>query len=127
MKYCDFNGCTTKIERGAYCDEHKRSNASKRRKQKKKDIYKHENKPFYNSKEWKYTRSVVYQRERGCCQRCGKFVFGRRAHVHHIIEIKKDSTLKLDENNLRLLCSICHVIEENEDSNQKVFPSYFGK
>ena len=60
------------------------------------------------------------------CQRCGRFVFGRSAHVHHVIPIKEDSTLKLEENNLRLLCPVCHTIEENEDKPKKVFPSYFG-
>lgn len=128
MKYCDFNGCSTKIIKGAYCDDHKRSKASARKKRKNniKTIYHHDNKQFYNSKSWESTRSFVYERERGCCQRCGSFVFGRRAHVHHVIPIKKDSTLKLDPNNLKLFCPQCHIIEENEDKQEKVFPSYFG-
>jgi 5-methylcytosine-specific restriction enzyme A len=127
MKYCDFNGCRNKITRGTYCEDHKRSRKSIKKKQKKKHIYHHDNKQFYNSKAWKDTRSFVYERERGCCQRCGRFVHGRRAHVHHIIEIKKDPTLKLDENNLMLLCPKCHVIEENIDKEkvQPVFPKYF--
>lgn len=70
-------------------------------------------------------RSFVYEREHGCCQRCGSFVFGRRAHVHHVVPIKKNPLLKLDPNNLRLLCDVCHAIEENEDDQQKIFPSYF--
>jgi 5-methylcytosine-specific restriction enzyme A len=126
MKYCDFNGCTTKIKRGSYCDEHKRSKQSFRNKQKKKYIYHHDNKQFYNSKPWKYVRSEVYQRELGYCQRCKKFVFGRQAHVHHIIEIKKDPTLKLEPNNLMLLCPQCHTLEENKENKQAVFASYFS-
>ncbi|MDM5208428.1 MULTISPECIES: HNH endonuclease [Cytobacillus] len=128
MKYCDFNCCSNKISRGAYCDEHKRSKQSVRKKQKKKEIYHHENKSFYNSKLWKLKRSEVYQREKGCCQRCGKFVFGRRAHVHHVIPIKDDPTLKLEDNNLQLLCPKCHTEEENKDKEKResVFPSYFG-
>lgn len=122
MKYCDFNGCTNKINKGRYCEEHKRS---KPRPKKAKSIYKHENKPFYNSKEWKYARSQVYEREKGYCERCKKFTFGRNAHVHHIIPIKKDVTLKLELNNLMLLCHICHTIVENEDKPKAVFPSYF--
>ncbi|MED2754589.1 HNH endonuclease signature motif containing protein, partial [Bacillus thuringiensis] len=86
----------------------------------------HENKPFYRTDAWKYVRSKVYERGKGCCQRCGRFVFGRSAHVHHVIPIKEDPTLKLEENNLRLLCPVCHTIEENEDKPKKVFPSYFG-
>ncbi|MGH0685831.1 HNH endonuclease [Bacillus mycoides] len=125
MKYCDFNGCHNKISKGRYCDEHKR-NKPPRKKKDKKNIYHHENKPFYNSKEWKHVRSQVYERERGCCQRCGRFVFGREAHVHHVIPIKKDATLKLDQNNLMLLCPVCHIKEENKENDKKIFPSYFG-
>lgn len=127
MKYCDFNGCSNKINRGAYCEEHKRSKQSARKKQNKKTIYHNQNKPFYNSKEWKYVRSQIYERERGCCQKCGRFVFGKQAQVHHIVTIKKNPLLKLDPNNLMLLCPKCHMEEENKDSKkiQKVFPSYF--
>lgn len=123
MKYCCFNGCNHKISKGYYCDEHKRS---KPKKKKQKQVYHHKNKSFYNSYPWRSVRSVVYEREHGCCQRCGRFVFGRQAHVHHIIPIQVDPTLKLDPNNLKLLCPKCHTIEENEDKTEKVFPSYFG-
>ncbi|PEC57578.1 HNH endonuclease, partial [Bacillus wiedmannii] len=105
MKYCDFNGCYNKISKGRYCEEHKRNKP--RKKKDKKNIYHHENKPFYRTDAWKFVRSKVYEREKGCCQRCGQFVFGRRAHVHHVIPIKEDPTLKLEENNLRLLCPVC--------------------
>lgn len=122
MKYCDFNGCGNKIARGKYCPEH---TASKKRR-KKKDIYHHENKPFYRTDEWKSLAAFVYEREHGCCQRCGRFVFGRQAHRHHVVPIKKNPLLKLDPNNIRLLCPQCHVIEENEDENKKIFPNYFS-
>lgn len=122
MKYCQFDGCSNKIVKGAYCSEH----AVKRKKKKAKiDIYHHENKPFYQSPQWKDMRQFIYEREHGCCQRCGKFVFGRNAHVHHIVPIKDNELLKLDPNNLMLLCSKCHPIVENETEKKKVFPSYF--
>ncbi len=124
MKYCDFNGCDNKIAGGAYCSEHKRKRP--KRKRKNKDIYHSKNKSFYNSSAWQSVRSFVYERERGLCQRCKKFVFGRGAHVHHVIPISIDETLKLEVNNLRLLCPKCHIIEENEEKEKKVFPSYFG-
>ncbi|TEA54648.1 HNH endonuclease [Bacillus sp. BH2] len=126
MKYCDFNGCRNKISKGRYCEEHKR-NKLPRKKKDKKNIYHHENKSFYRTDEWKYVRSQVYEREKGYCQRCGRFVFGRSAHVHHIIPIKQDETLKLEINNLMLLCPKCHIKEENEDKPKKVFPSYFSR
>ncbi|PDZ12775.1 endonuclease [Bacillus pseudomycoides] len=123
MKYCNFNDCNNKVTKGLYCEEHKR-----KKKKSKNDIYHHENKPFYRSDKWQAMRSFVYEREQGCCQRCGRFVFGRQAHVHHVISIRKNPLLKLDPNNLRLLCPGCHMIEENEDEDKKqnVFPSYFN-
>ncbi|QWI73077.1 HNH endonuclease (plasmid) [Bacillus mycoides] len=124
MKYCDFNGCRNKINKGRYCEEHKRSKS--RKKKDKKNAYHHDNKPFYRSDAWKYVRSKVYERERGYCQRCKRFVFGRSAHVHHIIPVKEDSTLRLEENNLMLFCPKYHIKEENEGKPKKVFPSYFG-
>jgi len=126
MKYCEFNGCTNKIAKGAYCDEHKRSKKSAAKSKKQKDIYHHENKSFYKTDGWKTTRDFVYERDGGCCQRCGKFVFGRSAHVHHKIPIKKNPLLRLDLNNLMLLCPKCHIKEENEVGEKKVFPTYFG-
>jgi 5-methylcytosine-specific restriction enzyme A len=124
MKYCDFNGCTNKISKGRYCVDHKRSKPRKKKEQ--KSIYHHENKSFYNSKAWDFVRTKVYEREKGYCQRCSLFVFGRNAHVHHIIPVKENPLLKLEENNLMLLCSKCHTIVENEDNDKRVFPSYFG-
>ncbi|PFB05021.1 endonuclease [Bacillus anthracis] len=123
MRYCNFNGCNNKVAKGLYCEEHKR----KKKKRKKTEVYHHENKPFYRSDAWQSMRSFVYEREKGCCQRCGIFVFGRQAHVHHVIPIKKNPSLKLEPNNLRLLCPTCHMIEENEEDDKKknVFASYF--
>lgn len=123
MRYCQFDGCSNKVAKGTYCSEH----SGRRKKNRNKiDVYHHENKPFYRTGEWKRTRQVIYERERGCCQRCGRFIFGRNAHVHHIIPIKDNEQLKLDLNNLMLLCSKCHPIVENETEKKKVFPSYFN-
>lgn len=121
MKYCGYDGCQVKIERGMYCNDHKKRKKSKA----KKDIYHHENKSFYRTKQWKDVADFVYEREGGCCQRCGKFVFGKQAHRHHVVPIRKNDKLKLDPNNIRLLCPQCHVIEENEMQTRKVFSSYF--
>jgi 5-methylcytosine-specific restriction enzyme A len=126
MKYCDFNGCRNKIKKGRYCEEHKRSRESAKKKRAKKSIYHNENKPFYNSTVWRSMRTFIYERERGCCQRCGRFVFGKDANVHHVIPIKKNPTLRLEPNNLKLLCPRCHMEEENEENKAKIFPSYFG-
>ncbi|EGO2821503.1 HNH endonuclease [Enterococcus faecalis] len=122
MRYCQFEGCSNTTERGAYCSEHARSS---RKKKKQGNVYHHENKSFYRTPAWRDMREVIYERDRGCCKRCGKFVFGRKAHVHHIVPIKNNPLLKLDPNNLILLCSECHPIVEKETETKKVFPSYF--
>ncbi|MDM3958117.1 HNH endonuclease [Enterococcus faecalis] len=122
MRYCQFEGCSNTTERGAYCSEHARSS---RKKKKQGNVYHHENKSFYRTPAWRDMREVIYERDRGCCKRCGKFVFGRKAHVHHIVPIKNNLLLKLDPNNLILLCSECHPIVEQETETKKVFPSYF--
>lgn len=125
MKYCEFDGCRNQIESGKYCKDHSFSSKQKRKKKQQKSVYHHENKAFYRTASWMAVAAFVYEREGGCCQRCGKFVFGRQAHRHHVIPIKINPNLKLDPNNIRLLCPKCHVIEENEENKDPVFPSYF--
>lgn len=118
MKYCGEQGCTILISKGKYCEDHRRRSKLPKKK------YKHDNKSLYNSAVWKRTSDYVYERDKGCCQRCGKFVFGRDAHRHHIIPVAVDPSLKLDPDNIKLLCGKCHVIEENEEEENKI-PSYF--
>ncbi|MCG3089144.1 HNH endonuclease [Sporosarcina cyprini] len=120
MKYCDFNGCSNKIERGRYCEDHTRKSPRVL-----KNIYHNSNKSFYNSNDWKSMRRYIYEKAKGCCQRCGRFVYGRQAQVHHIVPIKKNPLLKLEPSNLRLLCPVCHSIEENSENQEKVFAGYF--
>ncbi|MEK4650835.1 HNH endonuclease [Niallia sp. FSL W8-0954] len=113
MKYCGEQGCKTLIASGRYCHDHKR-------KKKDKPVYS-KNKSFYNTQAWKDLKAHVYQRDGGCCQRCGKFVFGKRAHAHHIVPIQINPSLKLNEDNVTLLCNKCHPIVE-EETMQKYFP-----
>lgn len=117
MKYCGEQGCKTLIAKGRYCEDH-------RRRSKRKNNYKHNNKSLYNSAVWKRLVEYVYERDKGCCQRCGKFVHGRDAHSHHIIPVVKAPHLRLSPDNIKLLCSKCHVIEEREIEERNI-PSYF--
>ncbi|MDT2850168.1 HNH endonuclease [Vagococcus carniphilus] len=109
------------IESGQYCVDHK----PKPKKKKKKEIFHSENKSFYRSEAWQDLRADVYERDGGKCQRCGKLVYGRDAHCHHEIAIKDNPNLKLDKNNIMLLCNKCHQLVENEEEKRKIFPSYF--
>lgn len=117
MKYCAEQGCKTLIAKGRYCPDH-------RRRRKRKNNYKHDNKSLYNSAVWKRLTSFVYEDREGKCERCGKFVFGKDAHNHHIIPVREAPHLKLNPDNIKLLCGKCHVIEEQE-LNEKKIPDYF--
>lgn len=117
MKYCGEQGCRNLISSGRYCNDH-------RRRRKSNNNYRHSNKSFYNSAVWKRLSDYVYERDKGLCQRCGRFTHGRDAHRHHIIPVAEAPELKLDPNNVELLCNKCHVIVENE-MRQKSVPEYF--
>lgn len=106
MKYCGEQGCRNLISSGRYCNDHRR--------RRKKRVWHSNNKSFYNSQAWKDLAAYVYERDKGCCRRCGKFVFGKQAHRHHIIPVKVNPSLKLDADNVILLCNKCHVIVEQE-------------
>lgn len=106
MKYCAEQGCKTLIFKGRYCENHKR-------RKKDKPVYS-VNKSFYRTQSWKDLKSYVYQRDKGCCQRCGRFVFGKQAHAHHIVPIRINPKLKLDADNIMTLCTKCHPIVEEE-------------
>ena len=121
MKYCGEQGCKQLIAHGYYCSSH----ARKKRKPSKGKTYKHANKQLYNTAAWKALSDFVYERDKGCCQRCGKFVHGRRAHRHHVIPVSKAPELALVSSNIKLLCSVCHPIEEEEAKGNRV-PDYFN-
>lgn len=110
MKYCGEQGCKELISSGRYCVQHKR--------RQKKTAWQSNNKAFYRTQAWRDLKAFCYERDSGCCQRCGKFVFGKRAHHHHIVPIRVNPKLKLDPDNIMTLCSKCHPIVEDE-ANEK--------
>lgn len=124
---CEFPGCQNTINHGRYCSEHGYTSKFKRSQQKARSVYHHDNKPVYHSSEWESICQVVDLREHNQCQRCGKIVFGRHKHHHHIIPIKQDPSLWFEPNNIMLLCDKCHPIVEHEQelNPPKVFPAYF--
>ena len=87
---------------------------------------------FYSSKEWRDMRNKILT-EQPLCRECGsKGIITVATLVDHIIDIKKDGTLCLDENNLQPMCMQCHkdktVREENENrKNKKTFELYNRK
>lgn len=65
---------------------------------------------FYDSKEWKYARYKALQRMGGRCMCCGASAAeGRQMNVDHIKSVRYHWRLRLDQNNLQVLCSDCNV------------------
>lgn len=68
-------------------------------------------KEFYQSKAWKETRKLVYERDLGLCCRCGK----PGDIVHHKIYLTPknidDPFISLNPDNLETLCRDCHAQE----------------
>lgn len=110
MKYCSEQGCKSLIQSGRYCDNHKR--------RRKKKAWHSNNKSFYNTQAWKDLRAYCYERDKGCCLRCGRFVFKKNAHGHHKVPIRVNPSLQLNADNIMTLCSKCHPIVEDEANEQ---------
>ena len=122
MRYCIRDGCVNlAIDGSYYCKDHQR-------KKKRQGKFQSANKSFYRKDAWRGMRDYIYQRDGARCRECKKFTYGKSAHVHHVIPISEDPSLKLDEENLILLCPKCHAKIENETkikSPPSIFQKYF--
>jgi hypothetical protein len=98
------------------CDECKKKFEYKKKLQNKEGYQNYKNKrsddkeqKFYVSNDWKFTRDVAKDRDKGLCKLCdnkGKLSFVN--NVHHIEELKDSWELRLNLNNLVCLCGRCH-------------------
>ena len=83
---------------------------------------------FYNGKEWKELRSWKFAEANGLCEDCrenGKIVAGKE--VHHLVEISKDWSKRLDPDNLVLLCRECHNKIHNRQSPLQNFLDFWER
>lgn len=83
---------------------------------------------FYNSKEWRKKRQDIIKRARGMCEVCwalGKIKEGRE--VHHIVKLRTNFDLRLNDDNLVLVCVECHKDIENRCQNIGDLISYIEK
>jgi len=104
--YCSTCEPIVKAEREARLAEYKREN-DKRYNRKRDPKYSR----FYNGSDWKML-SARYMQDKGYrCERCGKIA----SQVHHkkAIQTPEGWELRLEYNNLELLCLDCHN-EEHE-------------
>lgn len=75
----------------------------------KKQNYHQKFAQFYNSKQWQQLRQAKFDLADGLCENCKKNgIIREGVDVHHIIEISKDWSKRLDYDNLILLCKDCH-------------------
>ena len=101
LKYCNYAECKNKVPYGVkYCDEHsdedkKRYIDYKNRRDDKKE------QQFYSSKQWRDFREYISKKQFGL-----DLIEWYKGNVvsaevyHHIIEIKDNWDLRIDENNL---------------------------
>ena len=54
-------------------------------------------------------KQIIYIRDKGVCQKCGKPVSGQNAHTSHVIPKSHGLALRFDHTNLKLLCFHCHM------------------
>ena len=73
-------------------------------------------KEFYTSKAWRETRDYIFKRDFGLCTRCG----APGEIVHHKKYLTKRNiympSVALAEDNLELLCRVCHGVEHDGEA-----------
>lgn len=78
----------------------------------------------YHTKEWRELRKYYHDKMFGLCERCGE----PGGVVHHIIPItnenKNDPMITLSEENLELLCHLCH--NKTHKQTENVIENGFG-
>lgn len=97
VKFNDYMGVNWLKQR----DAKKRKNKEKTKRARKRRHY------FYRSREWltlRYEALIKYERKCMCCRGTGI-----QLHVDHIKPIYKYPDLKLDINNLQVLCARCNI------------------
>ncbi len=104
-KICNFPSCNTLINMDqTHCKDHGTSDI----------VYSKYNRDpmsakFYNSSPWRKKRKEIMQIYGGLCQVCLSNEVTKPADVvDHIIELKDDDRLALDNDNLVPLCHACH-------------------
>ena len=65
---------------------------------------------FRNSREWKEKRKEIQQRDKNICRYCltKKRLVYDQIDIHHIVPLKINFEMRLDNDNLISLCRMCH-------------------
>lgn len=115
-KICAYAGCNRLVDYGiTYCGEHKKEHEKKqklRHNEYKQNRQDKEEQAFYSTDAWILTRDDVKGKYKGLCLYSyyvlNEIVFCDM--VHHIVELKEDWDLRLDEDNLIPLSASVHQI-----------------
>ena len=75
----------------------------------------------YSSTEWKNIIKTVYKRDNYICQRCfSHHLIDNPLHIHHIVTFK-NKKLRIDLNNLILICKKCHLWIHSKKNINKTY------
>lgn len=86
-----------------------------------------ERQDFYVTDEWKEAVKIVWQRDRGMCQKCWLKGNGKnKFHIHHIVSFAC-KRLRCVPDNLVLLCVKCHRFVHSKRNINKDFIKVIGK
>jgi 5-methylcytosine-specific restriction enzyme A len=67
---------------------------------------------LYASAEWRALRRTVFARDGYVCATCGENRYGdRQMHLHHVKSWGEYPALRLDPDNIIVLCRECHHAE----------------
>ena len=117
-KACKY--CGKIHERNFVCE--KKPKIEYRRYDKKyyKKRYDHKEDKFRSSYEWQKKRTYILKRDRYLCQACLHNLTGtvcrlttEKLSVHHIVSLRGDFDLRLDDSNLITLCHKHHELAES--------------
>ena len=88
----------------------------------RKQYKKTEEDKFRNTKAWQRKRDYIKDRDRGLCQVCMRKLYNTikqynytNIEVHHIIPLREDYELRMEEDNLISLCKYHHELAERGD------------
>jgi len=115
FKPCLKTGCHT-LTRDRYCEKHTYIQDEQKKEYRKNNPYVNEFKAFYDSSEWKRARKLAIIRDKGLCVKClamGKYT--KFDVVDHIVELKDNYSLRVNLDNLQLLCHLHHNRKTQEE------------
>ena len=81
---------------------------------------------FYQTAEWRRLRAEKFTAANGLCERCyKKDRICKGAEVHHKVPIDRNWDLRLDIDNLILLCADCHNLQHGRVSPLQRFNKFW--